>query len=104
MTKLQANNEMITARREVARQEAADQAASGWNSSPEPERIFPPETQTPRSARSLMDGENERRGCSNTVIFVWRGEENESRRVGDISSVNIQFDLTSYDLNFAVIL
>lgn len=90
---------MITARREVARQEAADQAASGCNSS---------ETQTPRSAQSLMDGENERRGCSSTVIFVWRGEDNyhgkKSRRVGDISSVNIQFDFTSYDLNFAVLL
>lgn len=99
---------MITARREVARQEAADQAASGWNSSVSLRGFSPPETQTPRSARSLMDGENERRGCSNTVIFVWGGEENhrgkKSRRVGDVSSVNIQFDFTSYDLNFAVIL
>lgn len=55
----------------------------------EPERIFPTENQTPRSAQSLMDGENERRGCSNTVIFVWREGENyhekKSRRVGDIS-------------------
>lgn len=55
-----------------------------------------------------MDGENERGGSSRHHRRLEGEKENyhekQSRRVGVIFRVNIQFDLTSHDLECVVIL